>query len=282
MQAFASEYSQGVSLARHARPGRKAGFIIRRGMSNLRSMLARSFLRRIVIWKFGVRRIPVSTAHFELSLIYPLEEAAGSSSPDLIDLGLRAARGASDIDLRHLHDRSATARQYLSNFPGEHYQLLASLVKCLNPSRVTEIGTYTGLSALTMLTTLGAQAKLTTYDVVPWDKIEGSALRSSDFADKRLEQRIGDLADPQFYKQNQDVLLESDVIFVDGPKDGRFEPAFIDLLLKTPRKTRALLMFDDIRLWNMLRVWAELPLPKLDLTSFGHWSGTGICWLGGE
>jgi hypothetical protein len=30
----------------------------------------------------------------------------------------------------------------------------------------------------------------------------------------------------------------------------------------------------------MLSVWADLPLPKQDLTSFGHWSGTGICWLG--
>jgi predicted O-methyltransferase YrrM len=248
--------------------------------SDLRSMLSRSFLRRIVIWKFGVRRIPVSTPHFELSLIYPVEEAAGSTSPDLVELGLRAARGAADIDLRHLHDRSATARQYLSNFPGEHYQLLASLVKCLNPTHVTEIGTYTGLSALTMLTTLGSGAKLTTYDVIPWTEIEGSALRREDFADPRLEQRLGNLADPAYYRQNEGVLVGSDLIFVDGPKDGVFEPAFIDLLLKTQRQKPALLMFDDIRLWNMLRVWAELPLPKLDLTSFGHWSGTGICWLG--
>jgi predicted O-methyltransferase YrrM len=243
-------------------------------------MLARSFLRRIVIWKFGVRRVPVTTPHFELSVIYPLQESAGSTPADLIDLGLQAARGAADIDLRHLEGRSTTARQYLSNFPGEHYHLLASLVRCLKPSRVTEIGTYTGLSALTILTTLPKDAKLTTYDILPWAQIEGSALRSEDFADGRLAQRIGNLADPQFYGRNQDVLLESELIFVDGPKDGRFEPAFIELLLKTPRKKPALLMFDDIRLWNMLRVWAELPLPKLDLTSFGHWSGTGICWLG--
>jgi predicted O-methyltransferase YrrM len=245
-------------------------------------MLSRSFVRRIVIWKFGVRRIPVSTPHFELSLIYPLEEAAGSTSPDLVELGLRAARGAADIDLRSLHNRSPTASEYLSNFPGEHYRLLASLVKCLNPTHVTEIGTYTGLSALTMLTTLGKGARLTTYDVIPWTEIEGSALHAEDFADKRLEQRLGNLADPQFYKQHEDVLLDSELIFVDGPKDGVFEPAFIELLLKTRRTKPALLIFDDIRLWNMLRVWADLPLPKLDLTSFGHWSGTGLCWLGRE
>jgi predicted O-methyltransferase YrrM len=198
----------------------------------------------------------------------------------LVDLGLRAGRSAADIDLRHLHGRSVTARQYLSNFPGEHYHLLASLVRCLKPAHVTEIGTYTGLSALSILTALDPGANLTTYDVVPWGEVEASALRPEDFADGRLEQRIGNLADGVFYRQNEDVLLDSDLIFVDGPKDGRFEPAFIKLLLSTPRSKPALLMFDDIRLWNMLRVWADLPLPKFDLTSFGHWSGTGICWVG--
>jgi hypothetical protein len=36
------------------------------------------------------------------------------------------------------------------------------------------------------------------------------------------------------------------------------------------------LVFDDIRIWNMLRIWREIVRPKLDLTSFGHWTGTGI------
>ena len=35
-------------------------------------------------------------------------------------------------------------------------------------------------------------------------------------------------------------------------------------------------MFDDIRLLNMIEQWRALPRPKLDLTSFGHWSGTGL------
>lgn len=33
---------------------------------------------------------------------------------------------------------------------------------------------------------------------------------------------------------------------------------------------------DDIRVWTMLKTWREISYPKLDLTSFGHWSGTGI------
>jgi len=35
-------------------------------------------------------------------------------------------------------------------------------------------------------------------------------------------------------------------------------------------------LFDDIRLWNMLDIWRSIDFPKLDLTSFGHWSGTGV------
>ncbi len=35
-------------------------------------------------------------------------------------------------------------------------------------------------------------------------------------------------------------------------------------------------MFDDIRLMNMVEIWNNLAKPKLDLTSFGHWAGTGL------
>ena len=35
------------------------------------------------------------------------------------------------------------------------------------------------------------------------------------------------------------------------------------------------IVFDDIRLWNMLRIWHGIRRPKLDMVSFGHWSGTG-------
>lgn len=240
-----------------------------------------NWLRRMVVWRFGVRLIPVRAKHFELSVVSSPGSSDESTSRDLVELGLRAAGRAADVDLRHLHNRSDGARQFLSIFPGEHYQLLAALISCVNPTRVIEIGTYTGLSALAMLTTLGDDGLLTTYDVVPWDRLAATALKSADFAGGRLEQRIGNLAEPRFYEKNQDLIQSSELIFIDGPKDGRFEPNFVRSLLTTPRKKPALLIFDDIRLWNMLAIWESLPLPKLDLTSFGHWSGTGICWLQG-
>jgi hypothetical protein len=40
-------------------------------------------------------------------------------------------------------------------------------------------------------------------------------------------------------------------------------------------------MFDDTRVLNMIEIWRRLNRPKLDLTSFGHWSGTGLVdWNG--
>jgi hypothetical protein len=36
------------------------------------------------------------------------------------------------------------------------------------------------------------------------------------------------------------------------------------------------LVFDDTRVRNMLHTWRDVRRPKLDLTSFGHWSGTGL------
>jgi predicted O-methyltransferase YrrM len=169
----------------------------------------------------------------------------------------------------------------MSVFPGEHYRLLASIVKMLQPEQVVEVGTYTGLSALAILTTLRTHGRLITYDLIPWNQINESALRPSDFADDRLEQRIGDLTDRVFFDRNRDVLSAATLFFLDGPKDGRFEPDLTELLASLVRVQSALIVFDDIRIWKMLSFWRGLELPKLDLTSFGHWLGTGLAQLPG-
>ena len=66
------------------------------------------------------------------------------------------------------------------------------------------------------------------------------------------------------------------MIFVDGPKDGKFESVLMDRFQEIGLPQKPLLVLDDIRVWNMLSIWRNLRLPKLDVTSFGHWSGTGF------
>ena len=72
------------------------------------------------------------------------------------------------------------------------------------------------------------------------------------------------------------LLEQADIIFIDAAKDGICEPRLIENLRRVSFKTPPLVIFDDIRLRNMLRVWREISAPKLDVTSFGHRSGTGL------
>ena len=86
--------------------------------------------------------------------------------------------------------------------------------------------------------------------------IPGSVLLAEDLADGRLEQRIGDLSDPGVFQQHADLLAAADLLFVDAPKDGRFQPAFLKNL-GTLSRSAPLVVLDDIRVWNMLSTWRD-------------------------
>jgi len=165
--------------------------------------------------------------------------------------------------------------RYPDVWPGEHYKLLAAMVALLAPRLVIEIGTAEGLSALTLKKYLQADGQLVTFDLIPWREYPGSVLVPEDFADGRLKQRIGDLADPGVFQQHAELLTAADLLFVDAPKDGRFEPTFLKNLGGLLRSA-PLVVLDDIRVWNMLSTWRAITKPKIGLTSFGHWSGTGL------
>ena len=203
-------------------------------------------------------------------------DPATMSSPALVDLLLSAAGRASTVDLSELASRcDSEYAGYVRQWPGEHYRLLAALVAALRPRRVVEVGTFLGHSALAMLA--GSEdVEVLTYDVLPWSSFEGSALRAADFAPGRLEQRLGDLSEPAYLATQLDTLRQADLLFVDAPKDGRFEQAFVATALEQLRDRRRIVVFDDIRLLPMVELWRTLPFSRVDATSLGHWSGTGI------
>ncbi|WP_164546837.1 MULTISPECIES: hypothetical protein [unclassified Variovorax] len=43
-----------------------------------------------------------------------------------------------------------------------------------------------------------------------------------------------------------------------------------------------MIVFDDIRVMHMVDTWRRIARPKMDLSSFGHWSGTGLIDWNGE
>jgi predicted O-methyltransferase YrrM len=220
--------------------------------------------------------LPLRARHVEYSAIVSADDDPARPSERLLDLALQAAQRARTVSMAHVSARLAQPPDYPAVWPGEHYKLLAALVAVCRPRQVVEIGTATGLSALAMREHLPAGSRLATFDIVPWNDFPDTCLRRDDFADGALSQIIGDVSDPEVMRRHTGLFRSADLIFVDGPKDGRFEHLFLDRLVELDLPQRPLLVFDDIRVWNMLAIWRAITLPKLDVTSFGHWSGTGL------
>jgi predicted O-methyltransferase YrrM len=220
----------------------------------------------------------VHASHVEWSLLSSVVDLEPKPSGELVRVALTAASRALETDLSELAQRAATAdAQHINLWPGEHYRLLVGLVETLDPRMIVEVGTFRGLGALALKQKAAEGARVVTYDVEPYTSFQHPALRNEDFQDG-LQQRLGDLSDPSYFSTQLDIMGDADLMFIDGPKDGRFERQFLNLLTEAG-KPGALLVFDDIRLMNMVGFWRDLPLPKLDVTSLGHYTGTGIARL---
>lgn len=217
----------------------------------------------------------------EYSVVASLDDDAAVPSERLMDISLDAIALARKVDLSWLSKRIPNPPYYPDVWPGEHYKLLAGFVLASRPKRVVEIGTAQGLGALSIKGSLPPGSELISLDLIPWTEFEQTVLLQSDFEDGRLRQVLGDLSDQKVFSSFADTLMGCDMLFVDAPKNVYFERAFLDNLSTIRLPTNAFVIFDDIRHWNMLKIWREIARPKLDLTSFGHWSGTGIIdWNG--
>lgn len=228
-------------------------------------------------------RSPVHSRHAEPSMLFFVEpDDPSKPSPDLIELALAGIHAAQQIDLSEVSARLKTGIKYPDIWPGEHYKLLAGLVSVLQPRLIVEIGTATGSSALCLKRFQHRGGRLATFDVIPWQQYPETVLTEADFADGTLEQYVDDISQPAQLAKHKALLAEADFIFIDAAKDGRQEQLFLNNFETIEFKHAPILLFDDIRLWNMLRIWNDIKRPKLDLTSFGHWSGTGIVQWGGS
>jgi hypothetical protein len=167
--------------------------------------------------------------------------------------------------------------EYANIFPGEHYRILAGLVKTLKPNKLIDIGTYRGCSSRVMLDFSESEATVSTFDLYDYCSFDWTVLAEQDFISGRLTQHLSDLKDVSEFEKHRDLLESADFIMLDGPKDDEFERTFLHLCrrLKPFNRPRWLLI-DDIRFDNMVHLWRSIKSPKLDISSFGHFSGTGL------
>ena len=208
------------------------------------------------------------------SLIYSLDDF--KTSDYLVSTISDAIKIAYKLELK-CGKKNLSDSKFLNEFPGEHYKILSSIVKVTNAKEVVEIGTYTGLGTLCIKEGLNPLGKITTYDLISWDKLGiESHFTDDDFKDGSIKQILGDLSENNFFEENIETLNRSDIIFMDAPKDDNFEYKMLKKFLKLEPKIGKLLILDDIKFINMIDLWRSIKSPKFDLSSFGHWSGTGI------
>lgn len=221
---------------------------------------------------------PVSAEFSAPTMLFSPDGNPYGPTERLLKLAVELIPAAQSVSLAALRSRNPPPA--FETWPGEHYRLLAALVQVVQPQVVIEIGTYTGLSALTMKQFLPSGSGIVTFDVNAWNNVPRTLLTDSDFEDGTLVQYVEDLADPKIVERRRQILEYADLIFIDGPHDGDTEARMIANLRNVRFENPPLFVFDDVRLWTMLKFWRELALPKLDFTSFGHWSGTGLAdWV---
>jgi predicted O-methyltransferase YrrM len=220
-------------------------------------------------------RSPVHAGHVEATLLFSAFDERSGPDSYLLDLALKAVQEARNISLAEISAR-VVGRKYTDIWPGEHYKLLAGIVRVMQPALIIEVGTATGASALALRKFLPEHGRVVTFDIIPWQSYPSVCLRDEDFLDGRLEQRIEDISDPASFRKNESLLENAELIFLDAAKDGVQEQVFLDNFARVRFRTPPIIICDDIRLWNMLKIWRRVQRPKLDLTSFGHWCGTGL------
>jgi predicted O-methyltransferase YrrM len=163
-------------------------------------------------------------------------------------------------------------REFVMLWPGEHYRLLAGFVAALRPTIAIEVGTWQGAAAAILSRDC---ERVLTFDVVAVDRIDGSI---PNFFERypNVSQVVGNLMDYAMWSEHLESFARADLIFVDGPKDGVFEPAVVPRILDV-MKPGSIMILDDIRFAGMQDLWKnQISYPRIDLGSFGHFSGTGV------
>lgn len=157
-------------------------------------------------------------------------------------------------------------RQYFLDNPGrEHYKLLAYFSTQFNNSTLLDVGTYKGCSALSLA--YNPNNTVHSFDIGNFRNLYGNP--------PNIEFHIGYVTDEQYIP----LIKNSEFIILDTVHDGIFERELHNHLQKI--NWNGLLFLDDINLNDEMRdYWNSIEEFKLDISPYGHWSGTGLVYFG--
>ncbi len=156
-------------------------------------------------------------------------------------------------------------KYFLENAGVEHYKLITYIARNIDCNKFVDIGTYKGKSALALACSQQS-CTVTTFDIC--NCLSKNELNISSIDNIKI--KICDC------KKHMSDLLGTDFIVLDiDPHNGIEETKILNELRIHGYK--GLVLLDDINLNDdMKSFWNNIPEKKLDVTKYGHWSGTGI------
>jgi hypothetical protein len=178
---------------------------------------------------------------------------------------LKKIKGVSNQELNAIDTNNISNYKMYGNtecyhvFSGrEHYRLLMYISTLFNNEILFDIGTNECRSAIALSHNKNNTIK--SYDIIQINP-ENPVIENVKFI-------LGDSI------KDEDIL-STPFIFLDVDHDGTYENIFYTFLKE--KKWKGILMLDDIHLNDPMRdFWNKIEEEKYDLTSIGHWSGTGI------
>jgi predicted O-methyltransferase YrrM len=187
-------------------------------------------------------------------------------------------RSLNEINIDKLLDKcTGICKKYFSLESGkEPYRLLHHMASLFNNCTIIDLGTSNGGSALALSQNLTNQ--IYSFDIV--DRFEISYLQNNGFENMPSLKNCDFIVTQNFIKY-LDTFLDSQFIYLDIAHDGIWEKILIDLLIKYNYK--GLMILDDIHAFpEMKKIWDTIDIKKIDVTKYGHWSGTGVLDFNGK
>lgn len=151
---------------------------------------------------------------------------------------------------------------YLRKSSSEHYRLLAYISEKLSGKNFLDIGTLLGSSALALST--NKENKVYSFNIHDQLQLTSRPANIKFIIDNVLK-----------YKN---LILESTAILLDTKHDGIFEYQFYNHLKCINYK--GCLILDDIHMSSIMETfWDHIDLEKLDISEYGHITGTGVVYF---
>lgn len=177
----------------------------------------------------------------------------------------------------HKYCTGISKKYFLLNSGQEPYRLLYYFASLFNNSIIIDLGTSNGGSAIAL--SHNKTNQIFSFDIS--DRCQTSFLQNENQFEKMPSFSNVDFIVTEDFRKYLEIILKAPFIYLDIAHDGIWENILLELLVKYNYK--GVMLMDDIHEFpEMKKIWDKLPFNKVDLTKYGHWSGTGLIDFSGN